>query len=77
MGLMRTVGPEGLLREPRDGGRFFFGTRILLQLRSGYSGNPYLTGVGCINMDDRMTDDKIRAIFETAFELRPKCPSRL
>ena len=34
------------------------------------SGNPYLTGVCCINMDDRVTDDKVRAIFETVFELR-------
>ena len=74
---MRTVGPEGLLREAAGRRALFFGTRILLQLRSGYSGNPYLTGVGCINMDDRVTDDKTRAIFETAFDLRPKCPSRL
>jgi hypothetical protein len=77
MGLMRTVGPEGLLREATGRRTLFFGTRILLQLRSVYSGNPYLTGVGCINMDDRVTDDKTRAIFETAFDLRPKCPSRL
>ena len=34
------------------------------------SGNLFLTGVCCINMDDQVTDDKIRAIFETAFELR-------
>lgn len=34
------------------------------------SGNPLLTGVCCINMDDQVTDDKIRAIFETVFELR-------
>jgi hypothetical protein len=29
------------------------------------SGNPYLTGVCCINMDDKVTDNKIDAIFET------------
>jgi hypothetical protein len=34
------------------------------------SANPYLTGVCCINMDDRVTDDKVRAVFETVFELR-------
>lgn len=34
------------------------------------SGNPYLTGVCCINMDDRVGDEKIRAIFETVSELR-------
>lgn len=28
------------------------------------SGNPALTGVCCINMDDKVTDDKIDAIFE-------------
>jgi len=36
------------------------------------SGNPWLTGVCCINMDDRVTDDKVRAIFETVFELRKR-----
>ncbi len=34
------------------------------------SGNPYLTGVCCINMDDSVTDDRIDAIFETVEELR-------
>ena len=34
------------------------------------SGNPYLTGVCCINMDDQVTDEKISAIFETVEELR-------
>ncbi len=33
------------------------------------SDNPWLTGVCCINMDDRVTDDKVRAIFEAVFEL--------
>lgn len=34
------------------------------------SNNPFLTGVCCINMDDKVTDDKITAIFETVEELR-------
>jgi hypothetical protein len=34
--------------------------------------NPSLTGVCCINMDDRVTDDRIRAIFETVFEMRKR-----
>jgi hypothetical protein len=32
--------------------------------------NPYLTGVCCINMDDKVQDEKITAIFETTEELR-------
>jgi hypothetical protein len=36
------------------------------------SGNPSLTGVCCINMDDNVTDDKIRAIFGTVFEMRKR-----
>ena len=36
------------------------------------SDNPYLTGVCCINMDDRVTDDKIRAIFEAVSEMRKR-----
>jgi hypothetical protein len=34
------------------------------------SGDPYLTGVCCINMDDKVADDKITALFETVQELR-------
>ena len=34
------------------------------------SANPYLTGVCCINMDERISDDKITAIFETVETLR-------
>ncbi|RKY09269.1 MAG: hypothetical protein DRP66_02635 [Planctomycetota bacterium] len=34
------------------------------------SGNPYLTGICCINMDDQVTDENISAIFETVEELR-------
>lgn len=36
------------------------------------SGNPYLTGVCCINMDDQVTDEQIDAIFETVESLRKK-----
>jgi hypothetical protein len=34
------------------------------------SGNPYRTGVCCVNMDGDVKDSKITAIFETAAELR-------
>ncbi|MDD3321929.1 MAG: uroporphyrinogen decarboxylase family protein [Paludibacter sp.] len=34
------------------------------------SGNPLLTGVCCINIDDSVSDDKIDTIFETVEELR-------
>ncbi len=34
------------------------------------SGNPYLTGVCCINMDSEIEDEKIAAIFNTVEELR-------
>ncbi|MHC4395255.1 MAG: uroporphyrinogen decarboxylase family protein [Planctomycetota bacterium] len=34
------------------------------------SANPYLTGVCCINMDEKVTDDKISCIFETVDALR-------
>lgn len=34
------------------------------------SGNPALTGVCCINMDDTVTDDRISTIFETVEELK-------
>ncbi len=33
------------------------------------SKNPYLTGVCCINMDDRVTDEQITAVFETVDDL--------
>ncbi|MBN2377640.1 MAG: hypothetical protein JXD22_14675 [Sedimentisphaerales bacterium] len=45
--------------------------RTIIQLVED-SGNPRLTGVCCINIDDRITDDKITTIFETVFELRRK-----
>jgi len=38
--------------------------------RVAASGDLGLTGVCCINMDDRVTDDRVRTIFETVFELR-------
>ncbi len=34
------------------------------------SGNPYLTGVCCINMDEKVADDKITVMLETVRELR-------
>lgn len=34
------------------------------------SGNPYLTGVCCINMDDKTQDSRIEAIFSTVDQLR-------
>jgi hypothetical protein len=36
----------------------------------GDSGNPYLTGVCCINIDNTVSDKKIDLIFETVEELR-------
>jgi hypothetical protein len=39
------------------------------------SGNPYLTGVCCINMDDAVTDDKVSVIFETVADLRRRYES--
>ena len=34
------------------------------------SGNPWLTGVCCINMDQHVSDEQITAIFQTVEELR-------
>ncbi len=34
------------------------------------SADPYLTGVCCINMDEKVTDDKIFCIFETVAAIR-------
>ena len=36
------------------------------------SENPYMTGVCCINMDDKVPDENITTIFETVDELRKK-----
>ena len=44
--------------------------RRSIETRVAASGNLRLTGVCCINMDDRVTDDRVRAIFETVFTLR-------
>jgi hypothetical protein len=38
------------------------------------SGDPRLTGVCCINMDDTVADEKINIIFETVNELRATLP---
>ena len=52
--------------------------RRSIETRVAASGDPALIGVCCINMDDRVTDDRVRAIFETVFALRraarPKRP---
>jgi hypothetical protein len=34
------------------------------------SGNPYLTGVCCINMDDQVSDDKVSTILETVADIK-------
>jgi hypothetical protein len=34
------------------------------------SANPYLTGVCCINMDDKVDDEKVTSIFEAVIEIR-------
>ncbi len=39
------------------------------------SGNPYLTGVCCINMDDQTEDGKVRLIFQVVEELRARLAS--
>jgi hypothetical protein len=44
-------------------------SRIITRLVKD-SGNPYLTGVCCINMDDQVKDEKITAILETVQQLR-------
>ncbi len=36
----------------------------------GESGNPWLTGVCCINMDDQVSDQQVSAIFEEVESLR-------
>ncbi|MFO7616987.1 MAG: hypothetical protein R6V75_07025 [Bacteroidales bacterium] len=36
------------------------------------SGDPWLTGVCCVNMDDRTEDEKIQVIFRTIKELRKR-----
>lgn len=40
------------------------------------SGNPFLTGVCCINMDDRVEDSKVEAIFRTVEKLREEIAKR-
>jgi hypothetical protein len=44
--------------------------RQAIRARVAASGDPGLTGVCCINMDDRVSDAKVRAIFETVLALR-------
>jgi len=40
------------------------------------SGNPELTGVCCINMDDKVEDSKITTIFQTVANLRQSYQTR-
>jgi hypothetical protein len=44
--------------------------REAIVTRVAESADPFLTGVCCINMDDRVPDKKVRTIFETVFDLR-------
>jgi hypothetical protein len=41
------------------------------------SGNPWLTGVCCINLDHQVSDEKITAIFETVQQLRAAAASEV
>jgi hypothetical protein len=41
----------------------------------GESANPQRTGVCCINIDEKVTDDRITCIFETVAALREECLS--
>jgi len=34
------------------------------------AGNPHLTGLCCINLDDTVSDEQVNALFETAAALR-------
>lgn len=47
-----------------------------IETRVEASGDPRLTGVCCINMDDRVSDAQVRAIFETVFDLRRRFAAR-
>lgn len=58
------LSPVELVKQSTDEVREII-TRLVYE-----SGNPFLTGVCCINMDDQVTDDKITTIFETVDELR-------
>jgi hypothetical protein len=48
--------------------------RRSIETRVAASSDPQLTGVCCVNMDDRVTDDRVRAIFETVSALRSEAP---
>ena len=41
----------------------------------GESGNPWLTGVCCINLDDKADERKVRLMFEVVADLRAKLAS--
>lgn len=42
----------------------------IIRERVAQSKNPYLTGICCINMDDKVRDEQVRAIYEIAEECR-------
>ncbi|MCX6561311.1 MAG: hypothetical protein NTZ26_12455 [Candidatus Aminicenantes bacterium] len=50
--------------------------RRAIEERMEAAGDPRRTGVCCINMDDRVTDAQVRAIFETVFDLRLRFAAR-
>lgn len=41
------------------------------------SGDPFLTGICCINMDDQVTDSQVSAIFDTVAALRRQSAANL
>ena len=53
-------------------GRCAAEVRDAVRERVSASANSWLTGVCCINMDDRVTDDKVRAVFEETAALRAR-----
>ena len=42
----------------------------IIKERVMQSKDPYLTGICCINMDDKVRDEQVRAIFDIAEECR-------
>ena len=46
--------------------------REAIVTRVAESADPFLTGVCCVNMDDRVPDEKVRTIFETVSDLRQR-----
>jgi len=61
------IDPAGLARHSPDQVRATV-ERLVLQ-----SGDPWRTGVCCINMDASVPDDRIAALFEAVEDLRRRC----